>query len=225
MIQFENVTKTYDVRGGEKRVLDRQSFVIEGGRAIGVVGVNGAGKSTLTRLIAGIEFPTSGRIHRNMSISWPLGFGGAFQGSLTGADNTRFIARIYGRQVGATLDYVEEFAQLGRYLHMPVKTYSSGMRARLAFAVSLAIKFDCYLVDEITAVGDNSFRQRCETALSERRQTGTLIMVSHDASTLRSYCDTGAILRDGVLTFFDTIDETIAAYDALFAPAPASEAV
>lgn len=220
MIQFENVTKLYHARGIEKRVLDRQSFVIQRGQAIGVVGVNGAGKSTLTRLIAGIEFPTSGRIHRGMSISWPLGFGGAFQGSLTGADNTRFIARIYGRQVNDTLNYVEDFAELGRYLHMPVKTYSSGMRARLAFAVSLAIKFDCYLVDEITAVGDNSFRQRCETALNERRQTGTLIMVSHDAHTLRSYCDTGAILHDGVLTFFATIDETIAAYDAMFGKPP-----
>jgi capsular polysaccharide transport system ATP-binding protein len=225
MIQFENVTKVYHARGIEKRVLDQQSFVIERGRAIGVVGANGAGKSTLTRLIAGIEFPTSGRIRRGMSISWPLGFGGAFQGSLTGADNTRFIARIYGRHVADTLDYVEAFAELGRYLHMPVKTYSSGMRARLAFAVSLAIKFDCYLVDEITAVGDNTFRQRCEAALKERRQTGTLIMVSHDAHTLRSYCDTGAILSDGVLTFFATIDETIAAYDAMFAPPPAIAAV
>jgi capsular polysaccharide transport system ATP-binding protein len=197
-------------------VLDAQSFTLERGASIGIVGVNGAGKSTLTRLIAGVEHPTSGRITRHMSVSWPLGFGGAFQGSLTGADNARFIARIYRKPISRVLDYVEDFAELGHYLHNPVKTYSSGMRARLAFAVSLAIEFDCYIVDEVTAVGDSSFRERCQAALNERRASGTLIMVSHDANTLRDYCETGAILRDGQLTFYDNIDETIAAYDALF---------
>jgi capsular polysaccharide transport system ATP-binding protein len=216
MIQFDNVTKVYHARGGSKHVLDGQTFTLERGASIGIVGVNGAGKSTLTRLIAGVEHPTSGRITRSMSVSWPLGFGGAFQGSLTGSDNTRFIARIYRRDVRQILDYVEDFAQLGHYLDMPVKTYSSGMRARLAFAVSLAIEFDCYLVDEVTAVGDSSFRERCQAALSERRERGTLIMVSHDPHTLRAYCETGAILRNGQLTFFGSIDETIAAYDALF---------
>jgi len=219
MIRFENVSKIYHARGGEKRVLDDQSFTLPRGASIGIVGVNGAGKSTLTRLIAGIEHPTSGRITREMSVSWPLGFGGAFQGSLTGADNARFIARIYRRDVRDVLAYVEDFAELGHYVDMPVKTYSSGMRARLAFAVSLAIEFDCYLVDEVTAVGDSSFKERCQAALTERRAKGTLIMVSHHAHTLRSYCDTGAILRDGRLRFFDTIDETIAAYDELFVTA------
>lgn len=217
MIQFENVSKVYHARGGAKRVLDDQSFILERGSSIGIVGVNGAGKSTLTRLIAGIEHPTSGRITRSMSVSWPLGFGGAFQGSLTGGDNARFIARIYRRDIRQILDYVEEFAQLGHYLNMPVKTYSSGMRARLAFGISLAIEFDCYLVDEVTAVGDSSFRERCQAALNERREKGTLIMVSHDPGTLRAYCDTGAILKNGHLTFFDTIDETVQAYEQLFA--------
>jgi len=216
MIQFDNVTKIYHARGGSKRVLDAQSFTLERGTSIGIVGVNGAGKSTLTRLIAGVEHPTSGRITRNMSVSWPLGFGGAFQGSLTGADNARFIARIYRRDVRDVLAYVADFAELGHYVDMPVKTYSSGMRARLAFAVSLAIEFDCYLVDEVTAVGDSSFKERCQAALNERRAKGTLVMVSHDPHTLRAYCDTGAILRDGRLRFFDSIDETIAAYDELF---------
>jgi len=217
MIQFDNVSKIYHARGGIKRVLDAQSFILERGASIGIVGVNGAGKSTLTRLIAGVEYPTSGRITRHMSVSWPLGFGGAFQGSLTGADNARFIARIYRKSIPYVLDYVEAFAELGHYLHNPVKTYSSGMQARLAFAVSLAIEFDCYIVDEVTAVGDSSFRARCQAALNERRASGTLIMVSHDANTLRDYCETGAILRDGHLTFYDNIDDTIAAYDALFA--------
>jgi capsular polysaccharide transport system ATP-binding protein len=215
MIKFDNVTKVYDSHRRRKIVLDRQSFVLESGRAIGIVGPNGAGKSTLTRLIAGIEYPTRGKISRSMSVSWPLGFSGAFQGSLTGADNTRFIARIYGKPIRHILDYVEDFARLGHYINMPVKTYSSGMRARLAFAVSLAIEFECYVIDEVTAVGDSSFSKRCEIALNDRRKTGSLVMVSHNPHTLRAYCDTGAILLNGVLNFFSSIDETIAVYDSL----------
>ncbi|GAB6967546.1 ABC transporter ATP-binding protein [Komagataeibacter kakiaceti JCM 25156] len=216
MIRFDNVTKVYHARGVSKCVLDHQSFTIERGQAIGVVGVNGAGKSTLTRMIAGIEYPTSGTITREMSVSWPLGFGGAFQGSLTGADNTRFIARIYGRPIDEMLEYVNNFARLGHYFHVPIKTYSSGMASRLAFAVSLAIKFDCYLVDEVTAVGDQSFRTQCREALLERRQHGSLIMVSHDPNTLRDYCDTGAILRDGHLTFYDSVEKAITASQSLY---------
>lgn len=216
MIHFTNVSKSYRTHRGEKCILDCQSFTIHRGSSIGIVGVNGAGKSTLTRMIAGIEHPDSGRITRDMTVSWPLGFGGAFQGSLTGADNTRFISRIYRRDAAQILRSVEEFAELGAYLYMPVKTYSSGMRARLAFAVSLAIEFECYIVDEVTAVGDTRFRERCAAALQERKRDGTLIMVSHEASALRSHCESGAILRDGRLTFFDDIEDAIRAYDALF---------
>jgi capsular polysaccharide transport system ATP-binding protein len=215
MIEFNNVTKIYESHRRRKVVLNNQSFSLAPGRALGIVGPNGAGKSTLTRLIAGIEYPTSGTIKRTMSVSWPLGFAGAFQGSLTGADNTRFIARIYGKSFRTLLDYVEDFAKLGHYINIPVKTYSFGMRARLAFAVSLAIDFECYLVDEVTAVGDSSFGKRCEIALNERRKKGSLVMVSHNPHTLRAYCDSGAILMNGVLTFFPTIDETIDAYDRL----------
>ena len=217
MIVFENVTKVYHTRNGARRVLNGASFSIGRGRSIGIVGRNGAGKSTLTRLIAGIEVPTSGQIRRSMSVSWPIGFGGAFQGSLTGKDNARFIARIYRKPIDYVLRMVEDFAELGDYYHMPVKTYSSGMKARLAFAVSLAVEFDCYIVDEVTAVGDAAFRERCAAALRERRQNGTLIMVSHDASTLREHCESGGLLRDGHLRFYDSIDETIVAYDGLFA--------
>jgi len=152
-----------------------------------------------------------------MSVSWPIGFGGAFQSSLTGADNARFIARIYRKPLGHMLGMVEDFASLGEYYHMPVKTYSSGMKARLAFAVSLAIEFDCYIVDEVTAVGDASFRDRCAAALRARREHGTLIMVSHDPHTLREHCESGGMLQDGHLQFYDTIEETIAAYDGIFA--------
>ncbi|RBM05825.1 ABC transporter ATP-binding protein [Novacetimonas cocois] len=216
MIEFENVTKIYHARGVNKCVLDHQSFVIERGESIGIIGVNGAGKSTLTRMIAGIEYPTSGRITRTMSISWPLGFAGAFQGSLTGADNARFIARIYRRPINDILDYVNSFARLGHYFDAPVKTYSSGMLARLAFAVSLAVRFDCYLIDEVTAVGDQSFRLQCREALLERREYGTLVMVSHDPNMLREYCDKGAVLQNGRLTFYDAIDEAIEASAELY---------
>lgn len=214
MIIFDNVSKSYHTRGGEKRILDRQSFTIQRGQSLGICGRNGAGKSTLTRLISGIEHPNSGKVTRQLSVSWPLGFGGAFQNSLTGADNTRFIARIYGQPLDDVLAFVEDFAELGQYLRMPVKTYSSGMQARLAFAISLAVNFECYLVDEITAVGDARFRERCRIALEERRRQGTLVMISHDPHTLREHCDSGALLRDGRLIFYPSIDETIAAYEA-----------
>ncbi len=212
MIRFESVTKIYRWKGGERRVLDQQSFTIERGRSIGLLGRNGAGKSTLTRLIAGVEHPNAGHITRSMSVSWPLGFHGAFQNSLTGADNARFIARIYGCPAIELMEAVQEFADLGPYFRLPVKTYSSGMQARLAFAISLAVKFDCYLVDEVTAVGDVRFRERCRQALVERRQDGTLIMISHDLEVLREYCDSGALLQGGRLTWFDTIDDAITAY-------------
>jgi capsular polysaccharide transport system ATP-binding protein len=217
MIVFEGVSKVYHTRHGGRRVLDRVSFSIGRGRSIGIVGRNGAGKSTLTRLIAGVEYPTSGKISRSMSVSWPIGFSGAFQSSLTGADNTRFIARIYNKNLNYMLGMVEDFASLGEYFRMPVKTYSSGMKARLAFAVSLAIDFECYIVDEVTAVGDASFRERCASALRARRERGTLIMVSHDAATLRDHCESGGLLQGGHLHFYDTIDETISAYETALA--------
>ncbi|WP_428484554.1 ABC transporter ATP-binding protein [Rhodopila sp.] len=217
MIVFENVSKVYHTRSGQRRVLDDVSFSIGRGQSIGIVGRNGAGKSTLTRLMAGIEFPTRGQIRRDMSVSWPIGFGGAFQSSLTGADNARFIARIYRKPIDYVLGMVEDFAGLGEYYRMPVKTYSSGMKARLAFAVSLAVDFDCYIVDEITAVGDASFRDRCADALRSRREKGTLIMVSHDPNTLRAHCETGGMLQGGHLQFYDTIEETILAYEGIFA--------
>jgi capsular polysaccharide transport system ATP-binding protein len=215
MITLTDVTKIYGTRDGPHCVLDGISFALERGQSLGIVGRNGAGKSTLTRLMSGIEFPTSGRVRRHMSVSWPLGYAGAFQGSLTGADNTRFIARIYGTPLQRTLAFVEEFAELGNYFRMPIKTYSAGMRARLAFAVSLAVDFDCYLVDEITGAGDFRFRERCQKALNDRRQRGALVMISHDPDTLRAYCATGALLHQGRLTFFATIDEALAAYHAL----------
>ena len=182
------------------------------GESLGVCGANGAGKSTLMRLISGVEMPTSGMIERDITCSWPIGYSSCFQSSLTGADNARFIARIYGKDPKEMLDYVDNFAQLGPYFRQPISTYSAGMSARLAFGVSLAIDFGCYLVDEVTGAGDERFRQKCEEALQYRRQTGTLVMISHDPSTLRAYCERGAVLLNGQLTFFDTIDEALAVH-------------
>jgi capsular polysaccharide transport system ATP-binding protein len=215
MIIFDHVSKEYHTWRAVKHVLTDVSFTLPRGQSLGIMGRNGAGKTTLTKLIGGVEYPTSGRIERHMSVSWPLGLGGGFQSSLTGADNARFIARVYGLPLDNLLDEVDDFAELGRYLRMPVRTYSSGMRARLAFAISLALKFDCYLVDEITAVGDARFQARCERALNDRREHGSLIMISHDVGVLRTYCDTGAIIHDGQMTFYDEVDELGVAYHAL----------
>lgn len=209
MIIFKNVSKDYHIRKFHKKVLDNLNFKIEIGCSLGICGANGAGKSTLMRLISGVEAPSSGQISRSVSCSWPIGYSSCFQSSLTGADNARFIARIYGKGTKALLDYVDDFAQLGPYFHQPIYSYSAGMMARLAFGISLAIDFDCYLVDEVTAAGDDRFRQRCEEALHHRRQTGTLLMISHDPNTLRAYCARGAVLHEGQLSFYDTIDEAI----------------
>lgn len=209
MISFQNVSKSYHIRKFRKDVLHNLSFNIPTGSSLGICGANGAGKSTLMRLISGVEAPTSGRIERTVSCSWPIGYSSCFQSSLTGADNARFIARIYDKDIKQLLDYVEDFAQLGAYFYQPIYSYSAGMLARLAFGISLAIEFDCYLVDEVTAAGDDRFRQRCEEALQHRRDTGTLLMISHDPGTLRSYCERGAVLHKGELFFYDNIEEAI----------------
>jgi capsular polysaccharide transport system ATP-binding protein len=211
MIRFDRVAKSYPLRGGGRRtVLEAASFRILPGQSIGICGHNGAGKSTLLRLIAGVEKPSSGTIERGMRVSWPIGYASSFQSSLSGADNVRFIARVYRRPVDEVLSFVEEFAELGDYLRMPIRTYSAGMLARLAFAASLAVEFDCYLIDEVIAAGDERFRARCHAALMERRRTASLVLVSHDAQTLRDYCDSGAVLAEGRLQFYDGIEEAIA---------------
>jgi capsular polysaccharide transport system ATP-binding protein len=214
MIVFNRVSKSYATRNGRHQVLDNVSFTIEKGQSVGVCGHNGAGKSTLLRLIAGVEQPSSGTIRRGMSVSWPLGLSSSFQSSLSGADNARFVARVYGRPVEEVLDFVEDFAELGNYLRMPLRTYSAGMMARLAFAVSLAISFDCYLIDEITAVGDERFQDRCREALLQRKQERSLFMVSHDPATLREYCDRGMAVQGGQVLQFDTVEEAIASHFA-----------
>jgi capsular polysaccharide transport system ATP-binding protein len=215
VISAENVSKTYHSRGLTRRIFSNLNFRIERGESIGVCGANGAGKSTLLRMLAGIEHPTEGRIVKTMRTSWPVGFSSCFQMAMTGADNIRFLARVYRQDGDDLIAFVEDFAQLGVYMDQPVMNYSSGMIARLAFGASLAIPFDCYLVDEVTAVGDARFRRKCDEALLERRNKATLIMTSHDPYTLQHYCRRGAVLYAGNLTFFDTIEEACDVHHAL----------
>ncbi|MBI0096392.1 MULTISPECIES: ABC transporter ATP-binding protein [Gilliamella] len=207
MIIVDNVSKRYITRKGYKTVLNNISFTLQRGEKLGILGRNGAGKSTLIRLISEIEKPTSGTIKRSMTISWPLAFSGAFQGSLTGMDNLRFICRIYQNDIKKAKEYVENFAELGDYLYEPIKKYSSGMRARLAFALSLSIEFDCYLIDEVIAVGDSRFTQKCKKELFENKKDRSLILVSHNINAIKSYCDKAMVLDEGNLYQFETIDE------------------
>jgi len=215
MIHFEDVSKSYHIRKFQKQVFSNLSFAIKRGESIGICGANGAGKTTLMRLIAGVEQPSSGRIRREMTTSWPIGLSSCFQPTMTGADNVRFIARIYRQPEQEILDFVEDFAQLGPYLHQPVRTYSSGMNGRLAFGTSLAINFDCYLVDEVTGAGDERFRKRSHEELMKRRDTGTLVMVSHDPHMLQHYCERGAVLYAGNLTFYDSVAEACEVHHGL----------
>jgi capsular polysaccharide transport system ATP-binding protein len=213
MIHLDHVTKIYETRKGPRTVLDRVDLRVMPGERVGILGRNGAGKSTLIRMISGAEMPTHGRVLRKMNVSWPLAFGGAFQSSLTGMDNLRFVCRIYGADFTAALPFVQEFSDLGVYLNEPVKKYSSGMRARLAFAISMAIEFDCFLIDEVVAVGDSRFHERCRHELFERRRDRAIILVSHEAAYIREHCHRAAVLSAGRLHNFDNVDDAFAYYD------------
>ncbi|MEE2864316.1 Polysialic acid transport ATP-binding protein KpsT [Labrenzia sp. THAF191b] len=209
MIRLDRLTKRFKLKGEMRYIARDVSFTVPRGNSIGLLGRNGAGKSTLLRLIAGTIKPTSGRIIRLANVSFPLGFQGSFNGSLTGEQNVRFVARIYGHDTEQLVDYVQDFAELGKSYYMPVKSYSSGMRARLAFGVSMGIDFDYYLVDEITAVGDSNFKKKCKRVFEEKLQNSDIIMVSHSNASLKEYCTTGIVLEDGNLTFFNDIDDAI----------------
>ena len=215
MIICDDVHKSYPLGHGRKKVLNGIDLVIKPGEHIGFLGRNGAGKTTLIKLIGAVEHPTSGTLRRTMSVSWPLGFGGGFQGSLTGYDNARFIARIYGRQYSEIREFVEDFTELGRQLSMPVKTYSSGMRARLAFALSLAIEFDCYMIDEVIMVGDQNFQRKCHVELFEKRGDRALILASHNEDIIREYCDRALVLHQGKGRVFDDVELALKIYEDL----------
>jgi capsular polysaccharide transport system ATP-binding protein len=213
MIALDGVSKTYrTLQGGRRTILDDVSAAFPAGHNFGVLGANGAGKSTLIRLLAGSEMPDRGRIRRGARVSFPLGYGGTFHGTLSGRENAAFIARIYGARLRNTIDYVADFAELGDYFDMPVNTYSAGMRARLAFGACLAIDFDVYLVDEATETGDERFRRKCALAFRERMQRSDIILVTHNSRTIRQYCDRAAVLAGGELRVYEDVAGALTDY-------------
>ncbi len=215
MIELRHVCKSYPVGDRVNRVLDDITVTLPVDRNLGILGRNGQGKSTLLRIIAGILTPDSGEVVRDTRISWPIGFGGGFAGSLTGEENCRFVARIYDEDVAAVSRFALEFSELGSYFYMPVKTYSAGMRARLAFALSMAIDFEVYLIDEVTAVGDRPFQEKCKRAFAERRERATVFLVSHNMRTIRQYAQECGVLSNGKLTLYPSVEEAAAHYEAL----------
>ena len=213
MIELHEVEKRYKLREGYKTILEPTTLYLPK-RNIAVLGANGTGKSTFLRLISGAEKPNNGQIVCEPKVSFPLGFAGSFNGSLSGLENAQFVARIYGQDTEALIDYVKEFSELGEHLYMPVRTYSSGMRARLSFGVSLAVDFECYLVDEITAVGDSRFKKRSQQAFKQKLETANIIMISHQNNTLREYCDMGAVMEGGEMILYDNVEDAIAHHEA-----------
>lgn len=209
MIRFENLTKIFSLEGKHKRVADNINAVFPTGKSVALLGRNGAGKSTLLQMIAGTLTPTSGRIISTGTISWPVGFAGSFHPELTGAQNTRFVARIYGVDTDELTAFVEDFAGLGEHFRLPFRSYSSGMKSRLAFGVSMGIGFDTYLVDEVTAVGDSAFRARSNQVFHERMKHSGAVVVTHTMGQVRELCDAAAVLNNGRLTYFDNVDEGI----------------
>lgn len=213
MIVFQDVHKSYPTRRGRKVVLDGLDLTLDTNKNIGILGLNGAGKSTLLRLISGVELPERGHIQRRVNVSFPLGYVGCFAGNMSGRENAAFLARIYGYVVEEVIAFVEAFAELGEYFDEPVRNYSSGMSARLGFGVSIALEFEVYLIDEGFSAGDARFMARCQSAFQERLKRSRVIIVSHATETLLTYCDVGAILHGGKLTYYDDIKDAVACYN------------
>lgn len=212
MIVLRNVSKRYPSRQGYKQILNGVNLSIQKGEVVGILGRNGAGKSTLIRLLSGAERPTSGEVFRGMSVSWPLAFGGGFQGSLTGLDNVRFVCRVYGVEIDNVVRFVKSFSELDKSFYEPVKTYSTGMATRLAFAISAAINFDCYLIDEVIAVGDSRFHQKCHDELFVAKKDAAKVIVSHQPELISAYCNRAAVISGGALITFDSVDAALEHY-------------
>lgn len=213
MIRFENLTKVFRLQGRSKVVADGINLTFPSGRAVALLGRNGAGKSTLLQMIAGTMDPSAGRIVSTGTISWPVGFAGSFHPELTGAQNIRFVGRIYGVDTDELIDFVEAFAGLGSHFRLPFRTYSSGMRSRLAFGVSMGIGFDTYLVDEITAVGDAAFKAKSDRMFKARLRHAGAVVVSHSMGQIRELCDAAAVLENGRLTYYENVEDGIAHHD------------
>ena len=220
MLSVEHVSKVYETRRGPFTVFDDVSFSLQRGRNIGILGRNGAGKSTMIRLISGAERPTTGRIRRGMRVSWPLAFAGAFAPNMTGLDNLKFICRVYGCDYKPLVPFIEEFTELGTFLREPVLHYSHGMMTRLAFALSMAIEFDCFLIDEAMVVGDARFHDRCHYELFQKRKDRAFILVSHDANTIKTYCENAVVFHEGHLFAFPNVDAAYVFYLETLAKKP-----
>ena len=215
MIRIENLTKSYRTPAGRHYVFKNLHVEFPATKSVALIGRNGSGKSTLLRVIGGIDRPDSGKVITDKTISWPVGLAGGFQGSLTGRENVKFVARLYAtdRELREKVAFVEEFAELGKYFDMPIKTYSSGMKSRLGFGLSMAFKFDYYLVDEVTAVGDARFKQKCAQLFKSRHQESSFLMVSHSLGSLKEFCDAALFIgRDNQVKYFESVDEAIAVY-------------
>jgi capsular polysaccharide transport system ATP-binding protein len=216
VIRLNGITKYYPTLQGRRYVLRDVTLELPSGVNIGVIGRNGAGKSTLMRLLGRIDYPNRGRVETDLKVSWPMGLAGGMQGTLTGRDNASFVCRVYGastQDVRRKIAFIHEFSELEEYFDMPVKSYSSGMRARLTFAMSMAFEFDFYLIDELTAVGDQRFRQKSKEALDERKTRANYIMASHNMQELLRGCEAGMFIHDGQLHFHESLADAVAAYD------------
>ncbi len=209
MIRLVNLTKTYELEGVRKTVIENVTLNLPANTSIGLLGRNGAGKSTLLRMIAGTQAPTSGKIVVEGSVSWPVGFAGSFHPDLTGGQNARYVARIYGVDSDELVAFAKDFAELGSHFNLPLRTYSSGMVSRLAFAISMGIAFDTYLVDEVTAVGDAAFRQKSHDLFRERMKNAGAIVVNHSMPSIRELCTKAIVLEQGQLIWFEDIEEAI----------------
>lgn len=217
MIRLESLTKIYWVQNEPKTVIDNLSITLPTGTSVALLGRNGAGKSTLLKIIGGTLEADSGGVYSDGTISWPVGFGGSFHGDLTGAQNARFVARIYGIDTDSLVEFVDDFAELGKHFHMPLRSYSSGMRSRLAFGISMGIHFDTYLVDEITAVGDAQFRRKAASVFEQRMKQSSSLFVSHEMRTIRRFCNAGMVLENGQLEYFADVEDAIERHQEIMA--------
>jgi len=218
MIKLENVTKYFKTKNAKKYILKNVTMTIPENTNVGILGINGAGKSTFLRMLGGIDFPNSGRIYSDKSFSWPMGLAGGFQGSMTGKQNVKFVARVFGKdekEVSEIVEFVKYFSELGDYFDMPIKTYSSGMKSRLSFSLSLAFDFDYILIDETLSVGDARFKKKSKEALMKKIETSNVLMVSHSMSDLKSICDVGIVLNNGEITYYENINDAIEVYQEL----------
>lgn len=209
MIRFKNVNKTFHLKGNHKTIANNITINFPNGKVIALLGRNGAGKSSLLSMIAGSIQPDSGTIEIDGTVSWPVGFMGSFHRDMTGAQNTRFLARIYGVDTAELIDFVEDFSELGGHFHQPVHTYSSGMRSRLGFSCSMGIHFDWYLVDEVTAVGDSAFKEKSELIFKDRMRTSSAVFVSHSLGDIRRTCNTAIVLEQGFARYYGNLEEGI----------------